>query len=256
MLETTSLGFCLLLITQYLRNYLDVSGKVPSPKLFPASDRLLFNSLKDKGSQVNIHPYPRSKRSAGSPVGENDKISLCNNRGVQSAENFLGFSETIRQLPYFSNFPLFSSLFSFSSAQSCSKNTILYKRFYSGNKQNCNDNIISKRNCYHGSGEEAFFQWFAGVIDGDGNFDIRKNNSGTYILKAIRIKLHNRDLRLLTYIQDKLHMGRIRASGTKPHSIYVVSTEAEMRYLLTMLNGLIRIKVDSFKRACDSYDIQ
>lgn len=104
--------------------------------------------------------------------------------------------------------------------------------------------------------EHNFFHWFAGVIDGDGNFDVRKRISGSEVLKAIRIKVHNRDLRLLTYIQDKLHMGRIRASGNKPHSIYIVSTGAEMYYLVSKLNGLIRIKVDSFKRACASYNIE
>jgi LAGLIDADG endonuclease len=103
--------------------------------------------------------------------------------------------------------------------------------------------------------EQKFFHWFAGIIDGDGNFDIRKCISGSEVLKAIRIKIQNRDLRLLTYIQDNLHMGRICASGNKPHSIYIVSTRAEMFYLVSKLNGLIRIKVDSFKRACDSYKI-
>gem|GEM_PF-2430047 len=58
----------------------------------------------------------------------------------------------------------------------------------------------------------------AGVIDGDGNFDIRKINS-KLVLKAIRIKLHNRDVRILTRIQNELHMGRIRADKNKPHSL-------------------------------------
>lgn len=198
MLETTSLVICLLLITQYLRNNLDVSGKY----------NLLFNSPVDLEL---LGP-------AESTVGENDKFTLLKfikNRGVQSAENFLGFSETIRQLPSFSSL----------------------------------DGSRDKE-------EHKFFHWFAGVIDGDGNFDIRKRISGSDVLKSIRIKMHNRDLRLLTYIQDKLHMGRIRASGNKPHSLYIVSTEAEMSYLVTKLNGLIRIKVDSFKRACATYDIE
>lgn len=198
MLETTSLVICLLLITQYLRNNLDVSGKF----------NLLFNSPVDWKSQG----------PAESTVGEKDKFTLLNflnYRGVQSAENFLGFSETIRQLP---------SLFTLGRSR---------------DKEEYN-----------------FFHWFAGVIDGDGNFDIRKRISGSDVLKSIRIKVHNRDLRLLTYIQDKLHMGRIHASGSKPHSIYIVSTESEMSYLVSKLNGLIRIKVDSFKRACASYNIE
>ena len=202
MLGTISLVIYLLLITQYLRNNLDVSGKF----------YLLFNSPL----------YFQLEGPAESTVGENDKLTLMemeklvlHYRGIQSAENFIGFSETIRQLPFFS--------------------TLLG---------------------YPDIEEQDFFHWFAGVMDGDGNFDVRKSTSGSDVLKAIRIKVHNRDLRLLTYIQNKLHMGRIRASGNKPHSIYIVSTRAEMFYLLSKLNGLIRIKVDSFKRACASYDIE
>jgi LAGLIDADG endonuclease len=198
MLETTSLGICLLLITQYLRNNLDVSGEF----------NLLFNS-----------PWDFLSHGPGeSAVGEKDKFSLLiffKNRGVQSAENFLGFSETIRQLPSFSTLGKFRD-----------------------------------------KEEEKFFHWFAGIIDGDGNFDITKRVPGSEVLKAIRIKLHNRDLRILTYIQNKLHMGRIRATGKKPHSIYIVSTQAEMSYIVSKLNGLIRLKVDGFKRACATFNIE
>ena len=64
-----------------------------------------------------------------------------------------------------------------------------------------------------------FWSWFAGVIDGDGNFDIRINSTGNRVLKQIRIKLHNRDVRILTRIQDYLHIGRIRSDKNKPYSI-------------------------------------
>ena len=44
-----------------------------------------------------------------------------------------------------------------------------------------------------------FWNWFAGIIDGDGNFDIRINSTNKQrVLKQIRIKLHNRDIRILT----------------------------------------------------------
>jgi LAGLIDADG endonuclease len=207
MLETTSLVICLLLITQYLRNNLDVSGEF----------HLLFNS-----------PWGFLSHGPGeSAVGEKDKFTLLKflekNRGVQSAENFLGFSETIRQLP---SFPILGG--------------------------------------FRDKEEENFFHWFAGIIDGDGNFEISKRVSGsggrqggaTEVLKSIRIKLHNRDLRILTYIQNKLHMGRIRATGKKPHSIYIVSTQAEMSYIVSKLNGLIRLKVGNFKRACATFNIE
>ena len=59
-----------------------------------------------------------------------------------------------------------------------------------------------------------FWNWFAGIIDGNGNFDLRKIN-GELKLKTIKIKLHNRDLRILTRIQNKLHMGRINKINNK-----------------------------------------
>jgi hypothetical protein len=63
-----------------------------------------------------------------------------------------------------------------------------------------------------------FFKWLAGIIDGDGNFDVRKLDN-KLVLKSIRIKLHNREIRILTYIQNTLHIGRIRADKNKPHSL-------------------------------------
>nr|YP_010424028.1 hypothetical protein NQV51_mgp27 [Aspergillus sclerotioniger]USH57626.1 hypothetical protein [Aspergillus sclerotioniger] len=101
-----------------------------------------------------------------------------------------------------------------------------------------------------------FWNWFAGIIDGDGNFDIRiEPISKKRVLKQIRIKLHNRDIRILTRIQDYLHMGRIKADKNKPYSIYIVSTKETMMYIINNINGLIRLKVPSFKEACNLYNI-
>lgn len=101
-----------------------------------------------------------------------------------------------------------------------------------------------------------FWNWFAGIIDGDGNFDIRIDPlSKKKVLKQIIIKLHNRDVRILSRIQDFLHVGRIRADKNKPYSIYIVSTRERMMFLVKHLNGLIRLKVPSFKEACLLYNI-
>lgn len=102
-----------------------------------------------------------------------------------------------------------------------------------------------------------FWNWFAGVIDGDGNFDIRTYPaSKKRVLKQIRIKLHNRDIRILTRIQNYLHMGRIRADKNKPYSIYIISTIEEMTYVLKHINGLIRLKVPGFKESCNLCNIE
>jgi len=76
------------------------------------------------------------------------------------------------------------------------------------------------------------------------------------VLKQIRIKLHNRDLRILTRIQNYLHIGRIRVDNNKPYSIYTISTKETMMYILKRINGLIRLKVPGFKEACILYSIQ
>lgn len=101
-----------------------------------------------------------------------------------------------------------------------------------------------------------FWNWFAGVMDGDGNFDIRIDPiSKKRIIKQIRIKLHNRDIRILRRIQDYLHMGRIKIVKNRPYSIFIVSTKESMIYILNNINGLIRLKVSGFKEACSLYNI-
>lgn len=97
-----------------------------------------------------------------------------------------------------------------------------------------------------------FISWFAGIIDGDGNFDIREN----YKLKSIRIKLHNRDVRILSHIKNNLGMGRIRQDSRKPYSIYIVSTKKEMKIICNILNGKIRLKVPGFIKACEYLNIE
>ena len=127
-------------------------------------------------------------------------------------------------------------------------------------------NIQSAENCkgfsetvrrLPGTEDYKFWSWFAGIIDGDGNFDIRKDSTGKHkVLKQIRIKLHNRDVRILTRIQNYLHKGKIRSDKNKPYSIYIVSTKENMMYILKNINGLIRLKVPAFKVACSLYNIE
>ena len=138
----------------------------------------------------------------------------------------------------------------------------------SENNQDINDkfNVQSAENC-KGFSEttrqlpdqenDKFWNWFAGVLDGDGNFDIRLNSKGDdRTLKQIRIKLHNRDIRILKRIQNYLHIGRIRSDKKKPYSIYIVSTKDEMMYIIKKVNGIIRLKIPSFMLACSLYNIK
>ncbi len=102
--------------------------------------------------------------------------------------------------------------------------------------------------------EYKFWNWFAGVIDGDGNFDIRVINKKR-VLKQIRIKLHNRDIKILKRIQNFLQIGRVKIIKNRPYSIYIVSTKDDMIYIIKNIKGLIRLKVPGFKEACNIYNI-
>jgi LAGLIDADG endonuclease len=152
---------------------------------------------------------------------------------IQSAENWKGFSETIRQL---SNY-----LWSQGDGEGSKYiSPIIFEN---------NSNLNLKKN-------SDFYHWFAGIIDGDGNFDIRKDANNKHVLKAIRIKLHNRDVRILTRIQNHLHKGRIRSDKNKPYSLYIVSNYKDMKYIVEQLNGLIRLKIPGFKKSCQYFNVE
>jgi hypothetical protein len=124
--------------------------------------------------------------------------------------------------------------------------------------ENCKEfsETIRQLSNKHKDIDSKFYNWLAGIIDGDGNFDIRIDSLNLPKLKSIRIKLHNRDVRILTRIQNYLHIGRIRSDRNKPHSIYVVSTKKDMEFLINRLNGLIRLKLPGFKKACLYFNIE
>ncbi len=100
-----------------------------------------------------------------------------------------------------------------------------------------------------------FINWFAGVLDGDGYFQVIKIN-GILKFKTIEIKIHNKDIKLLNYIRDKLKIGRVYVYKNKPYSKYIVSTIREMTIIVNLVNGLIRIKVPKFKEVCKVLDIK
>ncbi len=122
-------------------------------------------------------------------------LNYFNNKkytNIQSAENCKGFSETIRQISKFNNHTCLLCTEK-SAITSCS----LLRQDGIKQVRDRSDKL-----------DPSFINWLAGVIDGDGNFDIR-NIKSKLVLKAIRIKLHNRDVRILTRIQNELHMGAV-----------------------------------------------
>jgi LAGLIDADG endonuclease len=91
-----------------------------------------------------------------------------------------------------------------------------------------------------------FNAWLAGVMDGDGNFDFRATGLG---LKAIRIKLHQRDKPVLNHIKHILGCGRINPVKNTSYVLYIVSTHHAMTKFVRAINGHIRVKAADFKKA-------
>jgi hypothetical protein len=80
-----------------------------------------------------------------------------------------------------------------------------------------------------------FYAWLAGIIDGDGNFDLRPNATKQLVLKAIRVKVHCRDIAILDRIKSQLQYGRITKSNSKPYATNIVSTKKHMRLLVNAI---------------------
>lgn len=133
---------------------------------------------------------------------------------------------------------------------------LLKKSFINaGYSKNYNNKEQSAGNNLFGTSETICPQsidYVAGVLDGDGNFDIRliKNIK---VLKAIRIKLSVRDISILRKIKTILKCGRININ--KSLATYVISTKKEMYRVIFLVNGKIRLKVKNFILACDYFSI-
>ena len=126
--------------------------------------------------------------------------------------------------------------------QSAGINSIRFNS--SETKRQTNNNI---NNIYNDT--YIFKSYLAGVLDGDGNFDIRNLNN-RLVLKAIRLKMHNRDIGVLNHIKDNLNIGRVISVPNTEYSMYIASTQWEMSIIVNLINGMMRLKVSSFKLAC------
>jgi hypothetical protein len=121
-----------------------------------------------------------------------------------------------------------------------------------GNRKGSSETTRQFSNVAHS--QTQFASWLAGVVDGDGNFSMRVV-AGKLKAHSIRIKLHLRDVEILNHIQNQLQFGKISPTSNKPYCIYRVSKKKDMSALINMINGQIRLKVDGFKKACNSLGI-
>lgn len=175
------------------------------------------------------------------------------NSNIQSAENFKEFSETIRQsyLKLFiiiKNYVNNNYIFLYKYL-----NTIIYnKNYLSTNNIPVTTNLKNNINL---DNDYLFWSRLAGIIDGNGNFKIIKIE-GKNVLKYIEIKVNNKDIRILNYILNKLHMGKIYRYKNNINSKLIISINKDMEYIIIKLNGLIRLKVINFKNACNCLNIK
>ena len=135
-----------------------------------------------------------------------------------------------------------------------SQNNNKNKNIQSAGNRNGSSETIRQLSNVDFSNEEWFRPWLAGIIDGDGNFDIRTLNN-VRTLKAIRVKMHIRDLHILEVILKYLGFGRINKSKCEPYCIYIVSTKQHMEQLIHLINGLIRLKAPQFQESCSCLNI-
>lgn len=191
-------------------------------------------------------------------MGQNNLSSYFLNKNYSATDYMLGTVSLVYCLLFINTFYLYKLDVSRNIIPLNGQNndtTISTKPLDTQSAENCKGFSETARQL-PGSEDYKFWNWFAGVIDGDGNFDIRVDPfSKKRALKQIRIKLHNRDVRILSRIQNYLHVGRIRSDKNKPYSIYVISKKEDMVYVINNINGLVRLKVPSFEQACFIFDI-
>ncbi len=96
-------------------------------------------------------------------------------------------------------------------------------------------------------------EWLAGVLDGDGNFDIQnlKSSSGKIkrTLKQIRITQHPRDADILARVKYLLG-GSIKPKGNR-YILWTISTKKLMLNCISLINGHMRLKIPGFKESCE-----
>ncbi len=194
---------------------------------------LLYNYLQYKS--YNLRNYRNVNGGKNTLLYCQNNNYICyKKQNIQSAENCNIFNNK-----YYNNTIIFNKF-------------IKYKGFSETIRQLSNLTILNNKLSI--LNDDKFYNWLAGILDGDGNFDVRKLNN-KLVLKAIRIKLHVRDIKILNIIQNKLHVGRIKLDKNKPYCTYIISTKEDMRIIINNLNGLIRLKVDNFKKSCDYFNI-
>lgn len=177
---------------------------------------------------------------------EDDWVLESEELSVQSAGNPSGTSETTRQLSEYDYTSLTVKPFDtldtttlpISSPPIAAKN--IKPQGYSETTTTTNTRLYSEND----------LTYIAGALDGGGSLNLVKNTAKNWVLTFIQIKVPVRDVKILQSVKNKLNIGRIEYSKNNPSARWVVSTKQDIIAVLNLVNGKIRLKVDSFKNAC------
>jgi LAGLIDADG endonuclease len=93
----------------------------------------------------------------------------------------------------------------------------------------------------------GFGYWLAGLIDGEGSFEISRlngRNGPVYRCRAL-VSLRSDDLPTLEYIQQQSELGRIYHHRTQRQSIWTVHRQTDLIRLIALLD---KYKLRSKKR--------
>jgi hypothetical protein len=123
-----------------------------------------------------------------------------------------------------------------------------------GENENENKNISSEAIRHEPKTDLNFWSRFAGIVDIDGYFNIKEDKNKNYLNKIV-IKLYNKDIRILKYFQNILHTGKIK-NKDKIYVLYIIDNQDVIECIIRNINGLIRLNVPSFIKACIIFNIK
>ena len=165
---------------------------------------------------------------------------------------WVGISEAIRLLSIYINYLFILLKNSFL--------TFLYTKVNSL-KDNDNNNISSKVNdkkessCGPAAGkdnEERFYEWLAGIIDGDGYFFLSKKGYA-----SLEITTQLRDKKLLYLIKQKFG-GSVKLFGGENYLRYRLHHKTGLLNIINKVNGLLQnpIRILQLGKICIIYNIE
>lgn len=159
----------------------------------------------------------------------------------------VGISEAIRLLPIYIKYLFILLKNSFY--------TFLYTKSSSLKDINDNNNMSIKVNDKKKSGkdnEERFYEWLAGIIDGDGCFLLSKKGYA-----SLEITTQLRDKKMLYLIKQK-HGGSVKLYSGDNYLRYRLHHKTGLLDLINKVNGLLQnpIRILQLGKICEIYNIE